>query len=142
MKKLIFSILISLLFASLTVAAFAQATPNPRTYTGLIVDARELNIEPGIAPKIYDEYNREIYGTVNIDPDFAIKKGIVQYHDTIGEAIRKETVGDNPIVVRALSKGPHPYKADVMISIEDAEWILKANRRDHFLQDLIVVFII
>ena len=137
MKKFIAFVVLGLLIASFGTAFAAQ-----QKYTGLIVDARELGISPGKSPKIYDENGIEIYGTVNIDPDFVIEKGIIQYSRTIGEAIREELAGDNPIVVRAIARGPHPYKADVTISTEDALWILKANLKSNFLQDLRVVFVL
>jgi len=135
-KKMIVSVIAFSLLLSSGVFAAEQL------YTGLIIDARELGIQPGKSPKIYDENGIEIYGTVNIDPDFVIEKGIVQYQRTIGDAIREETAGLNPIVVRAVERGNHPYKADVTISSKDAAWILKANQKSQFLQNLQVVFVI
>ncbi|MFC1560218.1 hypothetical protein ACFLZ2_05800 [Candidatus Margulisiibacteriota bacterium] len=114
----------------------------PEVYTSLIVDARGLEVEPGIAPKIFDEDGEEIYGTINIDPDYAIRKGIVQYYDSIGEAIRSGFIGNNPVIVRAINRGSHPYKADVVITNADALRILKANKYSQFLQDLKVAFIL
>jgi len=134
--------LIKIILAIVMVALVSGASLAEQTYTGLIVDARELGVDPGTSPKIYDKKGREIYGTVNIDPDLVIEKGIVQYYNTIAEAIIDGTVGDNPIVVRASGRGPHPYKADVTISVEDANWILKANSKSYFLQGLKVVFVL
>jgi len=137
MKKIVIALLITVFSLSAFSVCFAE-----QLYTGLIIDARELNVEPGKSPKVYDTKGHEIYGTVNINPDFVIEKGIVQYQRTIGDAIRELTAGDNPIVVRAQNRGNHPYKADVVISVEDAIWILRANRKHGFLEELNVVFVI
>jgi hypothetical protein len=138
MKKVIVLACLLALMVSIP-ASFAEPA---QVYTGLIVDARELSVEPSISPKIYDENGNEIYGTVNIDPDVAIEKGIVQYSKTVGDAIRDSLAGDNPIVIRAVKKGSHPYKADVVVTSEDAVWILSSNIKSHFLENLKVVFII
>jgi hypothetical protein len=137
MKKILAAVLLCLF-----VLSFGTAFAARQKYTGLIIDARELGVTPGKSPKIYDEKGIEIYGTINIDPDFVIERGIIQYSRTIGEAIRDELAGDNPIVVRAIARGPHPYKADVTISTEDALWVLKANLKSYFLQELRVVFVL
>lgn len=138
MKAPITLVLVGILLITLTSSVLGI----PETYTCLIVDARGLDVEPGIAPKIFDEDGEEIYGTINIDPDFAIKKGIVQYYDTIGEAIRTGFSGDNPVIARAIERGTHPYKADVVVTNEDAVRILKANKYSQFLQQMKVVFIL
>lgn len=139
MKKILTVMLIAVF--CLTTASSLLARPE-QIYTGLIVDARELKVDPSKAPKVYDEGGNEIYGTMDVDPDYVIKVGIVQYENTIGDAIRDETAGDNPIVVRAIRRGAHPYKSDVVVSDEDAKWIKKANERSLFLDKLKVVFII
>jgi len=137
MKKLLALSLITLCLMSL-----ATAKSQEQFYTGLIVDARELGINPSKSPKIYDLAGKEIYGTLDIDPDYVIKVGIVQYENTIGDAIRHETAGVNPIVVRAAKKGEHPSKADVIISVDDGNWIRHANEKTYFLDLLKVVFVI
>lgn len=134
MKRVVLFVLIMFIMSGIS---FAE-----QIYTGLIVDARELGVEPSKSPKIYDTKGREVYGTLNIDPDYVIKVGIVQYENTIYDAIVHETAGKNPIVVRAVRRGPHPYKSDIVISEEDAKWIKRANEKSYFLDLLKVVFII
>lgn len=137
MKRLAVLLLIALLTLLLGTQVFAE-----QIYTGLIVDARELGVDPSKSPKIYDATGDEIYGTLNIDPEYVIKVGIVQYERTVYDAIIHETAGNNPIVVRAIRRGSYPYKSDVVISFADGKWILRANERSYFLQLLKVVFVI
>ncbi len=120
----------------------ASSTFAEQIYTGLIVDARELAVDPSKSPKIYDANGDEIFGTLDIDPEYVIKVGIVQYEITIYDAILHETAGKNPIVVRAIRRGSYPYNSDVVISVEDGKWIKKANEKSLFLEIPRVVFVI
>jgi len=137
MKNAIVLTIVLVLTFSLSGSTFAA-----QVYSGLIVDARELDVNPSKSPKIWDDSGNIIYGDLDIDPEYVIKVGIVQYESTVGDAIRHETAGRNPIVVRALRRGTHPYNADVVISKEDGKWIIKANNRSYFLELLKVVFVI
>ena len=137
MKNLITFMLISVLTLTLGAGAFAE-----QIYTGLVVDARELNVDPSKSPKIYDTAGTEIFGTMDINPEYVIKVGIVQYERTIYDAIINGTAGNNPIVVRAIRRGTHPYRSDVIISVEDGKWIRRADKKSYFLELLKVVFII
>jgi len=139
MKKITVVLLMVILSLILSSVLFAR---EEQRYTGLIVDARELNVDPSKAPHVYDTQGNEVYGTMDVDPDYVIKVGIVQYENTIGDAIRDETAGDNPIVVHAVRRGAHPYKSDVIVSDEDAKWIRQADQKSLFLERLKVVFII
>jgi hypothetical protein len=122
--------------------AFGGMALSGQIYTGVIIDARELKVDPSKSPKIFDTTGKEIYGTMDIDPDYVEHMGIVQYEDTIGNAIRHLTAGENPVVVRAVRRGAHPYRSDVIVSVEDGKWIKKANDTSLFLERLKVVFVI
>ncbi len=52
-------------------ASFAQTL-----YTGVVIDARGLGVMPSMSPKIYDNTGNEVYGTMTVDPDYVIEKGI------------------------------------------------------------------
>jgi hypothetical protein len=119
--------------------ALATSLPN---YTGIIVDARGLGLEPTFSPAIYDQTGRAIYGTKFIDPDFAVKNGMVDY------AINQELVdaaesghsraGSSPIIVKAIALQGNNHS--VVISTEDADKILAANQSTGFLRNYAVVF--
>lgn len=47
------------------------------TFTGVVVDATGLGLEPTFSPVIYDTNGRAIYGVKNINKDFAISQGMV-----------------------------------------------------------------
>lgn len=117
----------------------AQAMP---AYTGVVVDARGLGLERAMSPRIYDETGRIIYGNLYIDPDMVVRNGMVDYAATPGLLGDVEAgssrAGTNPVIVKAIAL--KDFNANVVISKADADMILAANSRDHFLAHTAVVF--
>ena len=71
-------------------------------YTGIVVDADNMGLEPTFSPVIYDVNGRVVYGIRNLDYDYAISQGMVAYADTLENATHVNRVGDNPLVVNAI----------------------------------------
>ncbi|HIE08854.1 MAG TPA: hypothetical protein EYP65_03290 [Armatimonadetes bacterium] len=121
-----------------------QAETSPRKvgrYTGLIIDARGLGLKPAMSPKIWDENGRLVWQKVKVSPDFVVKEGIVAYARSLEEARKNPRAGKNPLIVKA--KGVRgPFKADPVVSPEDADLIIEANKRSKFLDKCKVVFVI
>jgi hypothetical protein len=83
-------------------------------YTGLIVDARELGVRPAITPRILSESGQVVYGSDVVDRDWAIKYGLVGYAKDAEAARQDDRVGENPIVIKAIS-ATGPNRTDVVI---------------------------
>ncbi|RKY81984.1 hypothetical protein DRQ07_02620 [candidate division KSB1 bacterium] len=110
-------------------------------YTGLIIDARELDVRPAMAPKVIDPQGDEIYGSKFVSRDYAVDIGMVGYEKSIESAVKNERVADNPLVVKAIDvKGPN--KTDLVISEADARKIHNAASNMNFLQRCKVMFIL
>lgn len=126
--------------APTTTPAASQSMPQ---YTGLIVDARGLDLQPTFSPALYDENGRAIYGTSFIDANFAINSGMVDYAPTqelVDQAISGHSrAGALPLVVKAV--GIKGNNCNLIISKADAEIILYANQGNGFLQKCAVVFL-
>lgn len=145
MKKLTKIIcLVSLLILSFTLTTQASIPDqsNKGPYTGVIVDARGLELQTTFSPAIYDQTGRAIYGTTAIDSKFATEYGMVEYAPDL-ECIKTAESGHSragsfPIIVKAVAlKGSNQ---NVVISTEDAEKILAANQSSNFLKNCAVVF--
>jgi len=102
-------------------------------YTGLIIDAHGLGVNPSMSPKIFDEEGTEIYGTVEVSPDFVNTNGILGYANSIKHAIEEGLVGDHPLIIRALRLDPHPIKGNLIVSESDGKLILTENMIEGFL---------
>lgn len=115
------------------------------TYTGVIVDASGLGLEATFSPVIYDVNGRAIYGMANIDKDFAISKGMVEYSIDLQTATNGATrAGANPLVVKATTVkggGNSVNPVNVVVSVEDGDKILLANEQSKMLDQCAVVFV-
>ena len=112
-------------------------------YTGLIIDARGLGVQPGMSPKITDTKDRVIYGEFDaIDSNFAIEEGVVKYAETEKAAKKLELSGNHPLTLRALAKADDPSGSSVIIKDQDAWQILTANDLKNFLSSYRVTFIV
>lgn len=113
-------------------------------FTGVIVDASGLGLEATFSPVIYDVDGRAIYGMKNIDADFAISKGMVEYAATKADAVAGSRAGARPLVVKAVDVrggGNSVNPVNVVISVNDGDKILLANERSKMLQRCAVVFV-
>lgn len=113
-------------------------------YTGVVVDAAGLGLEGTFSPVIYDTNGRAIYGMRNIDKDFAISHGMVEYSNNLQSATASSRAGSNPLVVKAVSVrggGNSVNRVNVVVSVEDGDKILYANERSGMLEKRAVVFV-
>ena len=114
------------------------------SYTGVIVDAAGLGLEGTFSPVIYDVNGRAIYGMRNIDKDFAISKGMVEYYNDLQTATVNSRAGSNPLVVKAVSVrggGNSVNPVNVVVSVEDGDKILYANEKSGMLENKAVAFV-
>lgn len=113
-------------------------------YTGVVVDASSLGLEPTFSPIIYDTNGRAVYGIENIETSIAINSGMVGYADAVEEAASGSRAGANPLVVKAVeARGGQnsSNQVNVVVSVEDADRILTANAASNFLMNGAVMFV-
>lgn len=110
-------------------------------YTGLIVDARGLNVQPAMSPKIFDENMEEIYGELFINRMYAVEIGVVGYAKDSEAAKQDERVRNNPFTIKAL-KAHGTNNSDVIISNSDALMIHAIAEKFNFFQRCRVIFLI
>ena len=126
----------------------APATPPPPpsapatgAYTGLIIDAKGLNVTPAMAPKVLDDKSQEVYGASFVTRDYAVKNGVAGYVKDLEGAKKNERAGANPLVVKGLGAAG-TNKTDVTLSAEDAAKVRDAAQAQHFLSQCKVLFVI
>ncbi len=118
-----------------------QGPASSAVYTGLVIDARGLEVRPALAPKILDQNNMEVYGTGTVSRDYALQIGVVGYEKDINRARANERVTNNPLLVKAVeASGTH--KSDVVISNQDANNIRAAAQNLNFLQQCKVIIVL
>ncbi|MBC7541816.1 MAG: hypothetical protein H7338_03715 [Candidatus Sericytochromatia bacterium] len=120
----------------------AAANPSAGGYSGVIIDCREISIQPAMNPTIMDEGGHELYvGKLPIDPDQVINVGIVGYSANLDEATANtERIGSNPLILKA-KRTSGQYKADVILSTADSTALVNANETQGFLAQSHVLFL-
>lgn len=115
-------------------------------YTGIVIDAGGRGLECTMAPQILDTNGRVVYGKENIDADYAVAHGLVEYsRDLQGAAGGASRAGSNPLVIKATavrggSNSVNPV--NVVVSPEDADKILlAATNNANLMKNGAVVFV-
>lgn len=117
------------------------APSKPDVYTGLIIDCTGVELRPALSPKVFSRSGREVYGSANVNKDFAVQQGMMGYLKNIDFAKENERVTNNPFIVKAIEvKGTN--KADIVISDEDAAKIEALANNLNFLRECRVIALI
>ena len=113
-------------------------------YTGIIVDASGLGLQGTFSPVVFDTNGRAIYGMLEIDKDYAISHGMVEYSSDLQASAVNSRAGANPLVVKAVSVkggGNSVNPVNPVISVEDGDKILLANEESGMLGKHAVVLV-
>ncbi len=74
----------------------------PSKSSGLIVDARGLDVTPALAPRLLDEQGKEVYGIAFLSVEARRSVGVAAYAKVMADAKKSNRVGERPLVVKAL----------------------------------------
>jgi hypothetical protein len=110
-------------------------------YTGLIIDARELEFEPTLYPTIVSEQGNEIYSSLFISREFAVQHGVCAYVCNMDKAIQNKRIGSHPLVFKGLRKSSNE-NASIVISMADTKQIEKTAERHLFLKECRVIIVV
>lgn len=113
----------------------------PEYYDSLVVDVTELEITPALAPRIYTDSGRLIYGPEFLRKKYAIERGVVTYITEFKIARKNSRQGKNPFISVALAvKGKN--HTDVVISEKDAATFFSQKSNIENLLKCRVIFLI
>ena len=115
--------------------------PAGEVYTGMVVDARGLQARPAMAPKVLDENGKEVYGSMNVDKEYAVQQGMSGYARDLTAAQSNPRVTNNPLSVKGV-KTEGPGRADIVISNADADKIRGASENLTFLKKCRVMIVL
>lgn len=105
-------------------------------YTGLIVDCTGMGLQSAMAPAIFTEGRKVVYGLENFNRDQVLSRGYVGYSKSVTTGV--ERAGSHPLVVKAESIDRF---CSPVVSKEDAAKILAENQMNGFLSTGNVVFV-
>jgi hypothetical protein len=110
----------------------------PRSYTGLVVDARGLAARPALTPRLLNEQGEEAYSVAYVEQQAAAKEGIVLYVPDPASAQSNPRVTATPLIVKA----SRADGADLYISDADAQTIHGVPEHFKFLKQAKVLVIL
>jgi len=108
--------------------------------TGMIIDARGLDIEPVLNPVIISEQGHAVYSGEFISREFAVKNGICKYTCNLNDAMIDRRIGKSPLVFKALRKEGEKNPA-IVISTSNYLLLEKTTERHTFLKECRVIIV-
>ncbi|NMB01576.1 MAG: hypothetical protein GX971_08695 [Firmicutes bacterium] len=116
-------------------------------YTGLVIDARHLDVRRGISPRIYSESGQLIYGGVLASQELVQERGVVGYGSELTPELltRLEVDPDYPYIAPLLVEAiavTDAAQTGVIISEADTQRILEAMAKYDFLARYAVIFLV
>jgi len=113
---------------------------NRKEYTGLVIDARGLGINPAMTFQLVDEDGKEVYGSAYVSREHVVQWGMCEYTSDINAIKKNERIGGNSIVVKGIKVKP-PGNSDVIISGADASRVRGAVEHLGFLKECRVMIV-
>jgi len=113
----------------------------PEAYTGLLVDARSIELHPALVFKILDENLEEVFGPAFVSREFVVQQGMAAFYTDIESAKSDPRIADHPLTVKAL-RTDWPSRCNIVISNADASKLKSASHHLLFLKESRVVILL
>ena len=111
------------------------------SHTGLLVDARNIDVRPALVFKILDENLEEVFGPAFVSREFVVQHGMAAYYTNTKAAKIDPRVAHRPLVVKAL-RTDWPSRSDIVISKTDAAKLKSASHHLLLLKEARVVILL
>ena len=112
-----------------------------KAYSGLLVDARSIELQPALVFKILDENLEEVFGPAFVSREFVVQQGMAAYYSDIASAKSDPRIRNRPLTVKAL-RTDYPSRCNIVISNADASKLKSASRHLLFLKETRVVIVL
>ncbi len=122
-------------------ASSLKSNAGSNSYTGLLVDARNIEAIPALVPKLLDENLTEVFGPAFVSREFVVQRGMAAYYNDIAPAKADPRVANQPLVVKAL-RTDWPRRCNIVISNGDASKLKSASDNLLFLKESRVVILL
>ena len=103
-----------------------NATPKSERTSGIVIDARSIYHVPAMVPKIFNENDKLVYGPRHYTRSRSVNRGPMGYAHTMDDGNVSRRVGNNPIVVEAVTSDD---TVNLTVSNLDAERIRDAEKK-------------
>jgi hypothetical protein len=124
-----------------TATTNAHSALRSKEFTGLVLDARGIEVQPAMVPLIRDESGQEMYGPAWVSREFAVQHGMCIYvREMTGIRIHPR-VRYNPIIIKCL-RAEGEKVTDLTIDDKDAARLRGAPEHVAFLREGRVIIVV
>jgi hypothetical protein len=116
-------------------------TSAPEIFTGLVIDARGIDLKPALIPRLLDGNGQEVFGAPYVSREFAVQWGTGGYAVDIEASRNNPRIGNKPLVVKGL-RTLDPGYSDIVISNTDAAKLLSSSEHLSFLKECRVLIVV
>ncbi len=95
------------------------AVVNSSSYSGIVIDARGMDIVPVLLPVIYDGKGIGVYGPFIVSREAVLKNGLVAFVTDTPFSRLRERVGNTPLILTPVSTHG-TVRGNVILSLADA----------------------
>ncbi len=113
----------------------------PTNYTSVVIDCRNVPVEPALFPKIKNDRGEDIFSVNFAQPDYITENGLVQYINSTQDTYNNNRVGYNPLRINAIGISGR-YKTDPVITQFDAVKLHGSKNMLELLSKCRVIFLI
>jgi hypothetical protein len=124
----LFGRLAALLWPEVVAASAPAAEATSGVYTGIVIDARGLALQPALFPRILDEDGQVLYAPESVQAEVAMQQGYVAYTSVMDSPLVESRVGKNPLLLRA-RRTAGPARVNVIMSRADGPQLQHAAIR-------------
>jgi hypothetical protein len=124
-----------------TAAAGIIPNSSSEAYTGLIVDARSIEMHPALVFRILNENLEEVFGPAFVSREFAVQNGMAAYYTDYESAKSDPRISNRPLTIKAL-RTDWPRRSDIVISNADASKLKSVSDHLQFLKESRVVILL
>jgi hypothetical protein len=110
-------------------------------YTGLVVDARGLKVQPALIPKVLDEQGAELYQGSYVSRASVGQSGVALYARDLTAAQTHSRVGKNPLTSKGFTVNPG-NPSDIILSREGTKQVAPFAQKGTFLEECKVMIVI
>ena len=103
-----------------------NATPKSERTSGIVIDASSIYHVPAMVPKVFNENDKLVYGPRHNTRSRYVNRGPMGYAHTMDDGNVRRRVGNNPIVVEAVTSDD---TVNLTVSNLDAERIRDAEKK-------------
>jgi len=110
-------------------------------FTGLVIDARGLNLRAALIPKVFDEEGQELYQGQYVPREKAAQNGLALYSKDLTAAQTNPRIGRIPLTVKGFKVNPK-NSSDIILKDEEAGRIAPFAQKGTFLEECRVMIVV